>query len=171
MLHLGGLLRSGRKTDDRMRTKIRLYNAMVLSTLLYGSETWPMTVANRKRLQAAHHKWLRRILHVSWRDKIPNKTIRERTGQEDIENIIRKRRLKWMGHVCRMDEDRRVKQVMSWNSGGRRKRGRPRKNWPETIRDDLRCLEMSWDEAEELAMDRDEWRRCVARCADLHGKD
>ena len=46
-----------------MRTKIRLYNAIVLSTLLYGSETWPMMVANRKRLQAAHHKWLRRILH------------------------------------------------------------------------------------------------------------
>src|SRR6218665_2038812 len=39
-----------------------------------------------------YHKWLRRILHVSWRDKITNKTIKERPGQKDIESIIRKRR-------------------------------------------------------------------------------
>ena len=152
----GKLTKIWKKNGFSMKTKIRLYNAIVLSTLLYGSETWPMTVANKKRLEAAHHKWLRRILHISWRDKITNETIRERTGQENMENIIRKRRLKWMGHVWRMDEDRRAKQVMSWNSGGRRKRGRPRKNWPGTISDDLRYLEMSWEEAEQLAMNRDE---------------
>ena len=39
------------------------------------------------------------------------------------------------------------------------------------IRDDLGVFEISWVGARVLAMDRDEWRRCVARCADLHGKD
>src|SRR6218665_2370769 len=48
---------------------------------VYGSETWPITVANRKRLEEAHYRWLMRILHVSWRDKITNKSIRERTGR------------------------------------------------------------------------------------------
>src|SRR6218665_3665398 len=86
-----------------IKTKIRPYNDIIVSTLLYGSETWPMTVANKKRLEAAHHRWLRRIL-VSWRDKITNKSIRERTGQEDIENIIRKRRLRWLDHVWLMDK-------------------------------------------------------------------
>jgi len=53
-----------------------------------------MTVSNRKRLEAAHHRWLRRILHVSWREKITNKSIRERMmRQENMENIIRTRRL------------------------------------------------------------------------------
>ena len=70
-----------------------------------------MTVANRKRLEVAHHRWLRRILHVSWHDKITNKSIRERTGQEDMENIIRKRRLRWLGHVWRMDKDRRANKI------------------------------------------------------------
>jgi len=46
-------------------TKIRLYNAIVVRTLLYGSKTWPMTVANRRRLEAAHQEWLGGILHVS----------------------------------------------------------------------------------------------------------
>jgi len=62
-----------------------------------------MTVANRKKLEATHHRWLMRILHVSWHDKITNKSIRERTGQEEMESIIMKRRLWWIGHVWRMD--------------------------------------------------------------------
>ena len=54
------------------------------STLLYGAETWPITVANGRRLEAALHRWLRRILHVTWRDKITNKIIRERTRQDGL---------------------------------------------------------------------------------------
>ena len=154
-----------------LRIKLRLYEAIVLSTLLYGSETWPMTVANKKRLDAAHHRWLRRILHISWRDKVTNKSVRERTGQEKAENIIRKRRLSWMGHVTRMDSNRRANQAANWIPGGRRGRGRPRKNWTGTVVDDLRCLGMSWREANDLAADREEWRLCIARCAELHEKD
>jgi len=67
-----------------------------------------MTVANKKRLEATHHRWLRRILYVSWRDKITNKSIRERTGQEDMENSIRERRLQWLCHVWTVDKDRRA---------------------------------------------------------------
>src|SRR6218665_2566554 len=99
-----------KKNGCSTTTKIRLHNVMVVSTLLYGSETWPITVANRKRLEAAHHRRLRRILHVSWPDKITNKSIRERTGQEDIENIVRKRRLRWLstcGAWTRIEEPTR----------------------------------------------------------------
>jgi len=41
--------------------KSRLYEALVMSVLLYGAETWPMTVANMKRLEAAHHRWQRKL--------------------------------------------------------------------------------------------------------------
>ena len=65
----GRLDRIWKKSGCSIKTKIRLYKAIVVSMLLYGSKTWPMTVANRRRLEAAHHRWLRRILHVSWREK------------------------------------------------------------------------------------------------------
>src|SRR6218665_4009391 len=97
-----------------------------------------MTVANRKRLEAAHHRWLRRILHVSWHDKITNKSIRERTGQKDMENIIRNRRLRWLGQMLCMDKDRRANQILHWFPEGRKRRGRPRKNWTDTVKNDLR---------------------------------
>src|SRR6218665_1559346 len=104
----------------------------------------PMTVANMKRLEAAHHRWLRRILHVSWRYKITNKSIRERTVQEDTENSIRKRRLRWLSHVWRLDKDRRANQALHWVPEGRKRKERVRKNWTETIKNDL---EISWKRA------------------------
>jgi len=64
----------------------------------------------------ASHR-LRSILHVSLRDKILNKTIRERTEQKELGCIIRRRRLTWLGHVVRMNKDRRAKEVMNWDPG------------------------------------------------------
>src|SRR6218665_354148 len=111
-------------------TKVRLYESIVLSTLLYGAETWPVTLANGRRLEAAHHRWLMRILHVTWVDKIPHKTIRERTRQEELGCIIRRKRLTWLGHVAIMNMNRKAKQVMSWTPGRKSGIGKPRKNWP-----------------------------------------
>ena len=81
-----------------------------------------MMVANRKRLEAAHPRWLRRILYVSWRDKITDKSLREMTGQEDMEKISRKRRLRWLGHVWLMDKDRRANQILHWFPEGEKRK-------------------------------------------------
>jgi len=41
-----------------------------MSTLLYSAELWPLTVTLSKKLEAAHHRWLRGILGITWRDKV-----------------------------------------------------------------------------------------------------
>src|SRR6218665_3390804 len=108
-------------------TKVRLYESIVLSTLLYGAETWPITVANGRRLEAAHLDWrrrLRRILHVTWRDKNTNKIIRERTRQKELGCIIRRKRLTWLGHVAIMNMNRKAEQVLNWTPGRKRGRGK-----------------------------------------------
>jgi len=48
-----------------------------------------------------------------------------------------------------------------------RKPGRPRKNLMDIIRQDLKDMDISWDEAEELATDRAEWHQRVAQCTHL----
>ena len=89
-----------------IKTKIRLYEEVVAySARCCMAQTWPMTAANGRKLDAAHNKWLRSILHISWREKITNMEIWKRTGQEDMGNIIR-RRLRWMGLVARLDGER-----------------------------------------------------------------
>jgi len=90
---------------------------------------WPMSVSNTK-LEAAHHRWQRKILKISWKDMITNTTVHERTGQDTLESIIRERRLRCFGHTYRMDSNRIARQVMDWTLlHFRRKRGRPRVSW------------------------------------------
>ena len=88
----GRLTNIWRDNGLSLRTKIRLYEALVLSTLLYGAKTWSMSVSNTKKLEPAHHRWQKKILKISWKDMITNKTVRERTGQDTLESIIRERR-------------------------------------------------------------------------------
>jgi len=52
--------------------------------------------------------------------------------------------------------------------GYKRKAGRPRKNWVDVIKWDLRQMDLTWEEAEELANDKAEWHRRVAQCSHLH---
>jgi len=71
-----------------------------------------------------------------------------------LELIIRERRLRWLGHVLRMDDSRIPRQTTQWELRGcKRKPGRPRKNWMDIIRRDLKDMDIIWDEAEELATD------------------
>ena len=62
-----------------------------------------MSVSNTKKLEAAHHRWQRKILKISWNDMTTNKTVRETTaGQDTLESIIRERRLRWFPMGTRM---------------------------------------------------------------------
>jgi len=51
--------------------------------------------------------------------------------------------------------------------GYKRKPGQPRKNWTDIIRRDLKDTDITWDEAEELVIDRAEWHQRVAKCTHL----
>jgi len=52
----------------------------VISTLLYGAELWPLPVIQVKTLEAAHQKFQRRLLGITWKDKLRNEEISEKTG-------------------------------------------------------------------------------------------
>jgi len=63
----------------------------------------------------------------------------------------------------RMDDSRIPRQAIQWKLRGyKRKPRRPMKNWMDIIRRDLKDMDTTWDEAEELATDRAEWRQRVA---------
>ena len=54
-----------------VKTKMAVYNACVISTLLYGSETWTTYAGQERRLNTFHLRSIRRILVISWQDKVP----------------------------------------------------------------------------------------------------
>jgi len=100
-------------------------------------------------LEAAHHRFQRRLLGITWRDKIRNEEIRRQTRLKSLDLIIKQRRLRWLGHVLRMDYDRIPKQAISWEmSATSRGPRRPRKNWNDIIRQDLKSIGVAWEDAD-----------------------
>ena len=140
--------------------KTRLYEAIILSTLLYGADVWPLTATLTNSLDAAHHRWQRSIQGISWKDRITNVEVRARTGQQTMDNILRERRLRWLGHVFRMDYSKHCTGRYQ-DTGGP---GRPRANWRRVVSKDLRKMGFTWEEAEVAALDRHGWCRSVAQC-------
>jgi len=59
-----------------------------------------------------------------------------------------------------MEDDGIPKQAMYWQADHNVKRGpgRPRKNWIDTIRQDLKSIGMTWEDAEQSAINREDWR-------------
>lgn len=115
--------------DDRnirLTTKITVYKAAVLSTLLYGCETWACRRDHIRTLDTFHLNHLRFILKVKWQDMIPNTEILEKCKLTGIEAMIITHQLRWAGHVHRMGDDRIPKQIMlSQLDRGTRDIGRP----------------------------------------------
>jgi hypothetical protein len=75
--------------------------------------------------------------------------------------MIKRRRMRWAGHVPRMVETRNAYRILVGKPEGNRPLGRPRRRWVDNIKIYLRDTE--WDGVDwiELAQDRDQWRTLV----------
>ena len=66
----------------------------------------------------------------------------------------------------RMEESRIARQAMTWAVGGKRKPGRPKTTWLQTINRDLADMQISMQDVKELAQNRAEWRNLVSASCD-----
>ena len=111
-------------------------------------------------------KVLRMISGVSrrnqWENRITNENIRDDLNVESVEEVARKSRLRWYGHVERMEDFRLPKKVLYSDINGRRNRGRPRRRFLDSVKCDLNERGLEWGvETSRLALDRVAWRRVV----------
>jgi hypothetical protein len=74
-----------------------------------------------------------------WRMKT-NDEVYKFNGELELVAEVKKRRLQYLGHVVRMEEDRVPKEILDQHPGGRRKPGRPRKRWLDDVTKDLEVL-------------------------------
>ena len=158
----GGLGKMWKAKNITIRIKMRLYHALVEPVLLYGSECWCLRKEDERRLLVAEMGWLRRIIGRSRREKIRNEETREELGAEEtIVEKIRKRRLRWFGHVRRMGGERLPNAALHGHVSGERSRGRPRKTWMDNIKEDLREKGTDLAEIGETIRNREVWRSFV----------
>lgn len=107
----------------RLKTKLKLYQSCVLSTLLYGAECWRMTASDIHQLSVFHTRSLRKICRIFWPNKISNEELLIRCHQDSMNEIITRRRWNWIGHVLRREQDNITRVALHWTPEGRRKRG------------------------------------------------
>jgi hypothetical protein len=152
-----------------LKTKIRLYNSNVKSVLLYGAECWRTVKTETNQLNAFHNSCLRRICKIFWPNKISNLELYAKTKCNSIEAEVKYKRLRWLGHVLRMEQNRFPKKCLKWNpTTGKRNRGQPKMTWRRSTEKDLFNLKLTWGEAEALAKKRNSWRSRVAVFSGLH---
>lgn len=167
LFSLDGVMKS--RSNVSRETKIRIYKTVLRPVVLYGSETWAVTRECEEWLRIWERKVLRRIFgpvceNGIWRRR-SNEELRNLYGQPDIVTEQKKARLKWFGHVERMEESRFPKKALRGHPGGSRSRGRPRLRWEDEVMKDVRSVGVQdW---RGLVEDRDRWRGMVEQALAL----
>ena len=107
-------------------TKLKMYRAVVLTSLLYGCEIWTLYRRHLKQLECFHMHSLRTILDIKWQDRVSHLQVLDITETTSIEAMILKSRIRWVGHVICMEDNRLPKQLMFGElASGKRNQGRP----------------------------------------------
>jgi len=108
----------------------------VRSSMLHGSENWPVRKENEMALQRAEMRMVRWMCGVKLQDRVPSKELRGRLELEDIISVLQRNRLRWYGHVLQNEDNDWVKKCMEYKVEGTRPRGRPKKTWREIVEKD-----------------------------------
>jgi hypothetical protein len=153
--------------------KIRIYKTIILPVVLYGCETWSLSLREEHRLRVLENRVLRRIFGPKSDEvtgewiKLHNKELRDLYSSPSIIRIIKSRRMRWAGHIARMGEKRNADWLLVGKPEGKRPLGRPRHRWVDNISMDLG--EVGWGDVDwiGLAKDRNRWRALVNSVLDL----
>lgn len=117
-------------------TKTRLLKCYVFSVLLYGVEAWTLTEATTKKLRAFELWLYRRMLRISWTQKITNAEVLNRMNKPaELVNIIKARKLQYLGHIMRNEHRYELLQlILQGKIDSRRGPGRRRISWLANLR-------------------------------------
>ena len=85
----------------------------------------------------------------------------------NIIRVIKSRRLRWAGHVAKMEEGRSAFKILTGKLAGKRPLGRPKLRWEDNIRMDLEEIGINAGNRIDSAPDRDYWRALVNAALNL----
>ena len=143
-------------------SKVRLMRSLAMSIFFYACETWTITADIERRIQAMEMRCFRKLLGISYTDHITNEEVKVRIGNaigpyEDLLTTVKRRKLKWYGHVTRSSG--LAKTILQWTVQGGRRRGRQRKRW-EDVKE---WTGLPWNITLRKAENREEWRKLVVK--------
>ena len=146
-----------------IHTKIAVYDAVVISTILYGCETWVPYRRHIRLLESFHIRRLQIILGLRWWHKVTHSEIRSRAGIPTIESMLLHRQLRWLGHAIRMPDSRLPHCVRNGQLRlGHRSVCGQRKRFKDYIKSNHKKCNIPFSRLETLASNRVTW---ISTCA------
>jgi len=147
--------------------KVKLYESLVMATMLYNTQLWPLTVKHMKTFEAANRKCQRRLMGIKWYDRLSNVEVRRRTESAKLEEMIREKKTQ-MARAC--DKDGGLQntepsfKLEPWRHEQEIRKASEKLagHYPKRLKE----MGLSWDDASELAHCRSSWRQRVAQCVD-----
>jgi hypothetical protein len=130
--------------------------------VLYGCETWSLTVREEHKLRVFENRVLRRIFGPKWDGvtggwrKLHNEELHNSYSSPSIIRIIKSRRMRWAGHVARMGAKRNVSRLLVGEPKGKRPLGRLRRRWIDNIKMDI--LEIGLNVVDWIGLAQDRYR-------------
>ena len=144
------------------KTKIKVYWAIVLTTLLYGCETWTVYQRHVRKLNHFHTTCLRKLLGIKWQDKIPDTEVLTCADLPSIYTILMQSQVRWAGHVARMSNVRLPKKLLFGElQQGKRSQGGQKKRFKDTLKASLKAFNISHNTWEQSAQHRAAWQSAV----------
>ena len=118
---------------------VKIYRTIILPVVLYGCETWSLTLREERRLRVFENRVFRSVFGSErdevtgeWR-KLHNEKVSDMYPLPNIVRVVKSRRMRWTGHVVRMG-GRGVYRVLVGKPEGKRPLGRPRCRWEYNIK-------------------------------------
>ena len=153
-----------RDKNISLASKVKLMRTLILSVFLYACESWTLTAEIERRIQALEMRCYRRLLNISYKlykDHVTNKEVRNRIqnaiGVHDDLTMVKKRKLRWYGHISRSSG--MAKTILQGTVKGARRRGRQKKRWEDNIKE---RMGMGFGDSLRAVEDREGWKGIVA---------
>jgi len=120
----------------------KLYSICVRSSMLHGSETWPVRKENEMVLQRAEMRMVTWMCGIKLKDRVSDKELRVRLGLADMISVLPRNRLRWYGHALRKEDHDWAKKCMEYEV---------------VVRKDCRACKLSRDDAMVLGR----WKKLI----------
>jgi len=158
--------------NKHLRTikKLQMFKCMVIPAGNYNCSCWNLTKRQMRKMNSIVRRMLMRLFGFKWKSFVSYDYIIKLVNLLGVKMIpmsimIQKQRLKLLGHIVRMNDDRDIKKVLFGEIEGKRLQGKPANQWIDNIVEDLREFGISgnpkedWTTVKELIEDRKNWQK------------